>query len=61
MHRLKLMFFALDKFSATAIDRAGADWIGGMHRRVRAEAKARLYDDAMDVLICGDDTNEVRN
>jgi hypothetical protein len=24
-----------------------------MHRRVRAEARARLHDDAMDTLLCG--------
>lgn len=53
MNRIKMALFALDKISAMAIDRAGADWVGGQHRRMRAEARARLYDDAMDTLICG--------
>ncbi len=54
MVRLRLALFALDKLSAMAIDRAGAQWVGGDHRRARAEARAQLYDDAMDVLICGE-------
>ena len=53
MRRIRLALYALDKISAMAIDRAGADWIGGDHRRVRAEARARLYDDAMDTLLTG--------
>jgi hypothetical protein len=53
MNRLGLVLFALDNLSAMAIDRAGADWVGGPHRRVRAEARARLYDAAMDTLLCG--------
>lgn len=54
MQRLKLILFALDKISAMAIDRAGADWIGGDHRRIRAEARARLYDEALDVLLAAE-------
>lgn len=54
MNRIKLALFAIDKMSAMALDRAGADWVGGEHRRVRAQAYAHLYDDAMDTLICGD-------
>ena len=53
MRWIRLALFALDKISAMAIDRAGADWIGGDHRRIRAEARARLYDDALDVLLTG--------
>ena len=53
MNRFRLALFALDNFSAMAIDRAGADYSGGMHRRVRAEARARLYDEAMATLLCG--------
>ena len=51
MNRIKLALFALNNFSAGAIDRAGADWIGGDHRRARAEARLKLYSDAMDVLV----------
>lgn len=51
MYRIKLALFALDRLSAMAIDRAGADWIGGDHRRIRAEAHARLYNAAMDGLL----------
>lgn len=51
MRRIRILLFALDKVSAMAIDRAGADWIGGDHRRVRAEARARLYDEARDMLL----------
>ncbi|MCR9069083.1 MAG: hypothetical protein NXH79_09575 [Rhodobacteraceae bacterium] len=51
MNRIKLALFALHNYSAGAIDRAGADWIGGDHRRARAEARRRLCEEAMDVLV----------
>ncbi len=53
MRWIKLALFALDKISALAIDRAGADWIGGDDLGIRAEARARLYGDALDVLLNG--------
>ncbi len=55
MRKLKLALFALNNISAMAIDRAGADWVGGPHRRMRAEARAKLYDDAMDALLVPQD------
>lgn len=53
MRWIRLALFALDKVSAMAIYRAGADWVGGDHRRIRAEARARLYDEALDLLLTG--------
>jgi hypothetical protein len=37
--KLKLAFFALDTFSRMAIDKAGADAVGGEMRRARAAAR----------------------
>ncbi len=54
MEKVKLALFALDHLSAMALDLAGAAWIGGDHRRARAQAHARLYDQAMDKLIGAD-------
>ena len=51
MNRLKLILFAIDHASARAIDRAGADWVGGDTRRARAEAHTQLCDQAVKALI----------
>lgn len=51
MYHLKLLLFMLDHASARAIDRAGADWIGGDARRVRSLAHARLANEATRALL----------
>ena len=51
MNKVKLALFALDHFSAMAIDQAGAEWIGGDNRRLRAKAHGQLYHAAMDGLL----------
>lgn len=51
MSKLKLMLFALDTYSRMAIDKAGADWVGGDLRRERTAARAALLDEALDGLI----------
>ena len=51
MIRLKLLLFYLDHVSASAIDRAGADWIGGDTRRARASAHAGLAREAGRALL----------
>ena len=51
MKMFKLALFAIDHYSAMAIDRAGAEWIGGDHRRLRAKAHGQLYQAAMDGLL----------
>lgn len=51
MNKVKLALFAINHFSAMAIDRAGAEWIGGDHRRLRAKAHGQLYDAAMEGLL----------
>lgn len=56
MNRFKLALFALDHMSAMAIDRAGSEWIGGDHRRIRARAHGVLCRAALDGLLGrGDD------
>jgi hypothetical protein len=49
--KLRLALFALDTYSRMAIDKAGADWIGGDMRRDRAAARAGLFNEAMDALV----------
>ncbi|MBF9046724.1 hypothetical protein LSUCC0031_06305 [Rhodobacterales bacterium LSUCC0031] len=51
MTKVKLALFALNQFSAMAIDRAGAEWIGGDHRRRRAKAHGQLVHAAMEGLL----------
>lgn len=51
MSKLRLALFALDIYSRMAIDKAGADWIGGDTRRARAAARAGLFEQAMDGLL----------
>ncbi len=51
MNQLKLLLFYLDHASARAIDRAGADWIGGDTRRERAKAHGQLARDASKALL----------
>lgn len=51
MNKVKLALFALDHFAAMAIDQAGAEWVGGDHRRLRARAHRQLYHAAMDGLL----------
>lgn len=51
MRKLKLALFALDTLSRMAIDKAGADWIGGDMRRARAAARVDLFHDAMAGLL----------
>lgn len=50
MRRLRLALFALDTYSKMALDRAGADWVGGDMRRARAAARRDLLKHAMDGL-----------
>jgi hypothetical protein len=49
--RLKLALFALDTYSRMAIDKAGADWVGGDLRRARASARAELLSAALEALL----------
>jgi hypothetical protein len=49
--KLKLALFALDTYSRMAIDKAGADWVGGDIRRARAAARVDLFRNAMDGLL----------
>ncbi len=51
MSKLRLALFALDTYSRMAIDKAGADWVGGDTRRARAAARAGLFEQAMDGLL----------
>ena len=51
MNRLKLLLFAINHASARAIDRAGADWVGGTTRRSRAQAHGDLCDEAVRALL----------
>lgn len=51
MSKLRLAFFALDTYSRMAIDKAGADAVGGETRRARAAARVGLFNEAMDGLI----------
>ncbi len=51
MSKLRLALFALDTYSRMAIDKAGADWIGGDLRRARAAARVVLFNEAMDGLL----------
>jgi hypothetical protein len=51
VNKLKLAFFALDTFSRMAIDKAGADAVGGEMRRARAAARVTLFNDAVDGLL----------
>lgn len=53
--KLKLALFALDTYSKMAIDKAGADWMGGDVRRARAAARVVLFNQAVDGLL-GRDT-----
>jgi hypothetical protein len=49
--KLRLALFALDIYSRMAIDKAGADWVGGDTRGARAAARADLFEKAMDGLL----------
>ncbi|MEX3015700.1 hypothetical protein [Gymnodinialimonas hymeniacidonis] len=51
MDRLKIILFMLNHASARAIDRAGADWIGGEIRRARADAHESLANEATRALL----------
>jgi hypothetical protein len=51
VRRLKLVLFVLDTYSKMAIDKAGADWVGGDMRRARAAARQDLLNEAMDGLL----------
>jgi hypothetical protein len=49
--KLRLALFALDTWSRMAIDRAGADWVGGDLRRARVSARAELLRAARAALL----------
>lgn len=51
MNKLRLVLFAIDTYSRMAIDKAGADWVGGDMRRARAAARVGLLNEAMDGLL----------
>jgi hypothetical protein len=50
MNKFRLVLFALDTCSRMAIDRAGADCVGGDVRRARAAAREMLLREALDGL-----------
>jgi len=51
MNKIRLLMFMLNHASARAIDRAGADWIGGDIRRARADAHEKLANEATRALL----------
>lgn len=51
MKHIKIVLFMLDHASARAIDRAGADWLGGETRRARADAHEKLAVQATRALL----------
>lgn len=55
MHKFRLALFALDTYSRMAIDRAGADCVGGEFRRARAVAREALLREALEGLLGRDD------
>lgn len=51
MSKFKLALFALDTYSRLAVDKAGADWVGGDIRRARVAARSALLETAMAALL----------
>lgn len=49
--KLKLALFALDTYARMAIDKAGADCVGGDLRRARVSARTALLGAALDGLL----------
>lgn len=50
MSKFRLALFALDTYSRLAVDKAGADCVGGDLRRARVAARAQILDAALDGL-----------
>ncbi|MEM9320061.1 MAG: hypothetical protein AAGA70_13805 [Pseudomonadota bacterium] len=48
--KLRLAVFAAEMFSRSALNRAGAEIVGGELRRRRALAYQRLFEEALDEL-----------